>query len=239
MHSKNLAPAGKAIELNSTDDGSQYLKAKVVEPTAIRLVDEGVYSAFSVGLNQVKIVKDLEAPGGRIVDGTFIETSLVDRPANPTCTFEICKRASDGEEWTATGTLEVADSAPETVKSMVAAVTKAHTGDDPVAAAVEKALTAERAKHAAELAERDAKIAALEAEVEKLAREPDPAKSPFRGTKLALTPRGDDTDESADGLREKRAAEFVSYLENIERTHPDPAVRVRATEQLTKLARTS
>ena len=92
MHSTKLAPAGKAVELTETEDGSQWIKAKIVEPGAIRLVDEGVYQAFSVGLNDVKIIKDVGAPNRRIVGGSFVETFLVDFPANPTCKFSVAKR---------------------------------------------------------------------------------------------------------------------------------------------------
>lgn len=95
MHSTQLAPAGKALELEEKQDG-HWLRAKVVEPTAVKLVEEGVYSAFSVGIGQPRIAPDPMAKRGRIVDGRIIEVSLVDHPANPNCKFMVAKAADDG-----------------------------------------------------------------------------------------------------------------------------------------------
>jgi hypothetical protein len=95
MHSTQIPPAGKAIELETKADG-HYIRAKVVEPTAIRLVDEGVYSSFSVGIGSPRIQMDPIAKRGRIVDGRIVEVSLVDFPANTGCKFQIAKSASNG-----------------------------------------------------------------------------------------------------------------------------------------------
>jgi hypothetical protein len=246
MHSKNLPPAGKAVELHEGDDGSQYIRAKIVEPGAIRLVDEGVYSAFSVGLNGVRVVKDLDAPGGRIVAGTFVETSLVDFPANPSCRFEVVKRAGEGEAWEATGSLEIDEDADESVKSMVATVEKVVSieREAETEIAIAKAVAAQRVQHAAEVAGLEADLAKARAQAddwksqyEKLASEPDPAAAPMRGTKLVI-PTKDDEPEEQEATKGSpgRQAEYEKYLESIERGHPDPAVRLRATEQLAKLA---
>lgn len=94
MHSPNLYPAGKGVELVSSDDG-QYLKAKVVEPTAAKLVKEGVLSAYSVGIARPRIVRDSLAKNGRVVGGETVEVSLVDRPANPSCGVVLAKMAGD------------------------------------------------------------------------------------------------------------------------------------------------
>lgn len=94
MHSPNLYPAGKGVELVSSDDG-QYLKAKVVEPTAAKLVMEGVLSAYSVGIARPRIVRDSLAKNGRVVGGETVEVSLVDRPANPSCGVVLAKMAGD------------------------------------------------------------------------------------------------------------------------------------------------
>ena len=136
MHSVALAPAGKAVELTSEEDG-EYIKAKVVEPGAIKLTKEGVYSAFSIGLTQARIIADPVAKGGRIVDGIVTEVSLVDFPANPTCKFAVTKAASvaveDGhqvaEEWEDVGTHELVD---EAHKAVVASVTKEAPEEEPV-----------------------------------------------------------------------------------------------------------
>lgn len=95
MHSHLLAPAGRAVGLNLEDDGA-YARVKVVEPNAIKLVDERVYQAFSVGIIDPVIVPDKVAPGGRIKGGIINEVSLVDYPANTRCKFALAKRAKNG-----------------------------------------------------------------------------------------------------------------------------------------------
>lgn len=94
MHSTDLAPAGRGVELDDRGDSGQWIKAKVVEPGAIKLTKEGVYQAFSVGLTRTKVIRDAQAPNGRIIDGVICEVSLVDRPANPSCKFAVVKSAS-------------------------------------------------------------------------------------------------------------------------------------------------
>lgn len=86
MHSTNLPPAGKGVEL-VRDGDDWHLKTRVVEPVAVKLVREGVYQAYSVGIAHPRIVRDQKARNGRIVDGEIVENSLVDRPANPTAKF--------------------------------------------------------------------------------------------------------------------------------------------------------
>ena len=95
QHSVSLPPAGKGIRLEDTPKG-QYVEALVVEPTAIKLVDAGVYSGFSVGISHPRIVRDSKARGGRINGGVICEISLVDRPANMAAKFALCKMAGDG-----------------------------------------------------------------------------------------------------------------------------------------------
>jgi hypothetical protein len=95
MHSTSIPPAGRAILLDHKPDG-EYIRAKVVEPSAIRLVDEGVYSGFSVGIARPRIERDMKARGGRITGGRIVEVSLVDRPALPSAKFAICKAAANG-----------------------------------------------------------------------------------------------------------------------------------------------
>jgi len=99
MHSPALYPAGKGVELLSSDDG-QWLKSRIVEPTAIRLVKEGVLTAYSVGISQPQIIRDSVAKRGRVVGGETVEVSLVDRPANPSCGVMLAKMAGDQIEWT-------------------------------------------------------------------------------------------------------------------------------------------
>jgi hypothetical protein len=98
MHSTQIPPAGRAILLDHKPDG-EYIRAKVVEPSAIRLVDEGVYQGFSVGIARPRIERDMKARGGRIVAGKIVEVSLVDRPANYGAKFQIAKMANGQMDW--------------------------------------------------------------------------------------------------------------------------------------------
>ena len=96
MHSTNLPPAGKGVELTELDDGF-YVKSRIVEPVAMKLALENVYGSYSVGISKPRIVRDGRAKGGRIIDGVISEVSLVDFPANTTCKAMVVKMADDGE----------------------------------------------------------------------------------------------------------------------------------------------
>lgn len=82
--------AGKGISLEERD-GSPYLSARIVEPTAVKLCREGVYSAFSIGVSHPVIKRDINAPNGRICGGVICEVSVVDRPSNPSAKFMMAK----------------------------------------------------------------------------------------------------------------------------------------------------
>jgi hypothetical protein len=88
MHRPSAAGVGK--ELSAAGD-DWNLKALVVDPVAADKVETGVYKGFSIGIKDPKVIRDATAPGGRIVGGTVIEVSLVDRPCNPTATMGIAK----------------------------------------------------------------------------------------------------------------------------------------------------
>jgi hypothetical protein len=96
MHSPNLPPAGKAVGMEVRPEGI-WIRTRVVEPTAVKLVKEGVYQAYSVGISKPRIIHDGIAKNGRVVDGVFSEVSLVDFPANPRAKFQLAKRATDDE----------------------------------------------------------------------------------------------------------------------------------------------
>ena len=96
MHSTNLPPAGKGVLLESKGSDGEYVRTKVIEPVAVRLVDEGVYSGYSVGISRPRIDRDVKARNGRIVAGKIVEISLVDRPALPTAKFAVLKLAGGG-----------------------------------------------------------------------------------------------------------------------------------------------
>lgn len=100
QHNAQRDPAGIGIESETDADGAQWVKSLVVEPVAKRLVEKGVLQAYSVGIARPKIVRDAVARGGRIVDGSLVELSLVDRPANKNCGIQLVKSAADGHpEW--------------------------------------------------------------------------------------------------------------------------------------------
>lgn len=69
------------------DDKGLLFTAKVVDDNAWKLVDEGVLKGFSIGGNVISKV------GNRIKELQLLEISLVDRPANPDCRFEMVKGA--------------------------------------------------------------------------------------------------------------------------------------------------
>lgn len=87
--------AGVATELEQRGD-SWMVTATVVDPHSARKVEKGVLKGFSIGIRSPRVVKDVAAPGGRIVGGSIVETSLVDRPANPTCMLVLAKMAKPG-----------------------------------------------------------------------------------------------------------------------------------------------
>lgn len=106
QHQARRDPAGKGleIEVDRDGDGGHWLKALVVEPVAQKLVQHGVLRAFSVGISNPVINRDMtgKAAGGIITgnDETEIfEVSLVDRPANKECGFTLAKSAGDGDDW--------------------------------------------------------------------------------------------------------------------------------------------
>lgn len=87
--------AGVATDLEQQGD-SWMVTATVVDPVSARKVEKGVLKGFSIGIRNAQIIRDKGARGGRIVGGSVIETSLVDRPANPTCKLTLAKAAKPG-----------------------------------------------------------------------------------------------------------------------------------------------
>lgn len=94
QHSSIAAGVGLTLE-QSGDDWN--LESLVVDPGSVKKVDAGVLKGYSIGIRNAKVVKDAMAPHGRIVGGQIVEVSLVDRPANPTCTLALAKSAGSGE----------------------------------------------------------------------------------------------------------------------------------------------
>lgn len=91
QHNPSRDPAGIGVEISDDGRGGQWVKSLVVEPVAKNLVKKGVLQAYSVGIMRPVIVPDQLARHGRIVGGELGELSLVDRPANKGCRFELVK----------------------------------------------------------------------------------------------------------------------------------------------------
>lgn len=89
--------AGIATEYTEKD-GAHTIVAHIVDDSSIKKVKAGVLRGFSIGIRGPRVVVDKAASGGRIVGGQVVEVSLVDRPANPSCTLTLAKAATPGVE---------------------------------------------------------------------------------------------------------------------------------------------
>jgi hypothetical protein len=84
--------AGVGLELSAEGD-DWHLRSKVVDPGTQAKIEAGALRGYSIGIKGAKVIKDAAAPGGRIVGGTIVEVSYVDRPCNPTAVTAIAKGA--------------------------------------------------------------------------------------------------------------------------------------------------
>jgi len=82
LRAMHMTAAGSVLQAEVRDDGT-YIAARVVDPNEWLKVKEGVYRGFSVSGN----IKELD--GNRITEFDWIETSLVDRMADPGATIEL------------------------------------------------------------------------------------------------------------------------------------------------------
>lgn len=82
MH--KLSAVGTAQEAN-TDDKGLYITAKITDDAAWKKVQEKVYKGFSIGGQK------LAKTGNLITEIDLSEISIVDRPANPECSFDVIK----------------------------------------------------------------------------------------------------------------------------------------------------
>lgn len=114
--------AGVGMELTEIGD-DWYLKSKCIDPGTARKIEEGVLKGYSVGIKNAKIVRDNGAPAGRIVGGSVVETSYVDRPCNPTAKMAICKMDKSGSLQPVEAPAD--DAAPD------AELTKRQSGHEP------------------------------------------------------------------------------------------------------------
>jgi len=86
---------GKATSMTSQGTGFA-IGAKIVDPVAAMKVEEGVYTGFSIGIKNAYVdMNDPRAPRGVIKGGQIVEVSVVDRPANPSASFELAKTVGD------------------------------------------------------------------------------------------------------------------------------------------------
>lgn len=81
---------GKGLELEQ-QGADWWLKSKIVDRDAIMKIEEEVLTSYSIGIKGCRAIKDSQAPGGRIVGGQIVESSVVDRPCNPTTKFVLAK----------------------------------------------------------------------------------------------------------------------------------------------------
>ena len=88
MHQPIAAGVGLELQEQGTD---WMLRSKCVDESTAKKIEARVLRGYSVGIKNAKVVKDAQAPGGRIVGGEIVEVSYVDRPCNPTATLAIAK----------------------------------------------------------------------------------------------------------------------------------------------------
>lgn len=92
MHQPIVAGIGR--ETTTDADGNWFLKSEVVDAGTARKIEAGALKGYSIGIKNARVIKDAAHPGGRIIGGTIVEVSYVDRPANPTSVIGIAKAAS-------------------------------------------------------------------------------------------------------------------------------------------------
>jgi hypothetical protein len=83
---------GTAIEADVQPDGRTWFGAHVVDPVAVKKIQNKVLKGFSVG---GRITERDEVEKSTITGIKLIEVSLVDRPANPECEITMIKRSPE------------------------------------------------------------------------------------------------------------------------------------------------
>jgi len=94
MHQAHAVGVVKEMEV---DDKGLYVEVKVVDDDCWVKVREGVLKGFSIGFRILECIWDGIKDAWRITKYLLIEISLVDRPANPDCIYDVIKRADDGD----------------------------------------------------------------------------------------------------------------------------------------------
>jgi hypothetical protein len=235
QHQAQRDPAGRGIDIVTSGDGT-FVKSRVVEPVAVKLVKAGVLQDYSVGIMNPDIrrgdprFKHLD-PMGKAVNGVITgrddgmskigELSLVDRGSNFGTRFQMVKAAADGSA-EFTGTL----TAPDEVLAKVAepAVAKAAknstvTVDLPknVSVSFSPKDLAKLVAHRQVAEQRElAKVAVPDAAKARIVGEHGPELVPMNGTDEVVTP----------AVKAMRSAEAAVYKRDI-----DTATRQRLASE--------
>jgi hypothetical protein len=91
MHQPIVAGIGR--EVSSDDSGNWFLKSEVLDAGTAKKIEAGALKGYSIGIKNATVMKGLRGKPDRIVGGTIVEVSYVDRPCNPTSTIGIAKAA--------------------------------------------------------------------------------------------------------------------------------------------------
>jgi hypothetical protein len=96
QHAAQRDPAGIGVKCWTDQNGASWVRSNIIEPTAQLLVRKGALRAYSIGIRNPVIKRDLSgnASGGIITGGEIVELSLVDRPANKSCGITVTKSAN-------------------------------------------------------------------------------------------------------------------------------------------------
>jgi hypothetical protein len=99
---------GKAKSLTGSAVDGFDITAKIVDPLAIKKLENDIYTGFSIGIKGTRYDRSEKAlqsaPGGIIIGGKIVESSLVDVPCNTDAKIEksvIAKAADIGDVATA------------------------------------------------------------------------------------------------------------------------------------------
>jgi hypothetical protein len=113
-------PVGKALSLDLDTPVGPSIVAKIVDDDCWRKCEEGVFSGFSIGIRDARIVRDGRAPRGTIMGGNIFEISVVDHPSVRKAAFGLVTKAAGGWKDLQTGTTLTALAPPPEDAHLVA-----------------------------------------------------------------------------------------------------------------------
>lgn len=87
---------GKVTDLTWDDNGC-LMRAQIVDDQAWEKVVAGVYTSYSIGVKPSKVTRS--GRKNKLEEGSWYETSLVDRPADPGSVFTISRAEGDDTEF--------------------------------------------------------------------------------------------------------------------------------------------